>query len=46
MLTPHQGSGECSLLRIMILHIQEICGFLKGPLATNQYEETSQALLI
>jgi len=28
MLTPHQGSGECSLLMIMILYIQETCDFL------------------
>jgi ABC-type ATPase involved in cell division len=28
MLTPHQGSGECSLLNIMILYIQETCGLL------------------
>jgi len=28
MLALHQGSGECSLLRIMISHIQETCGFL------------------
>jgi len=28
MLTPRQGSGKCSLLRIMILHKQETWGFL------------------
>jgi hypothetical protein len=28
MLTPHQGSGECSLLKIMILYVQETCSFL------------------
>jgi hypothetical protein len=33
-------------LRMMILQIQEACRFLKGSLATNQYEETSQVLLI
>jgi len=27
MLTPYQGSGECSLLKIMILFIQETCSF-------------------
>jgi len=32
------------LLMMMILQIQETFGFLKGALATNQYEETSQAL--
>jgi hypothetical protein len=31
---------------MMILRIQETCGFLKGALATNQYEETPQAPLI
>jgi hypothetical protein len=32
MLTPHQGSGECSFLKIKILYLQETCGFpiLKG----------------
>jgi len=32
ILTPYQGSGECSLLKIMILYIQETCDFpiLKG----------------
>jgi len=34
------------LLRMMILQIQENCGFLKGDLATTQYEEISQAPLI
>jgi len=28
---------------MMILQIQETSGFFKGALATNQYEETSQA---
>jgi len=28
MLALQQGSGECSLLRIVILHIQETCSFL------------------
>jgi len=28
MQTPHQGSGEYSLLKIVILYIQETCGFL------------------
>ena len=28
MVTPHQGSGEWSLLKIMILYIQETCSFL------------------
>jgi hypothetical protein len=31
---------------MMILQIQETCGFLEGDLATTQYEETSQAQLI
>jgi len=38
MLSLHQRSVKCSLLSIMILHIQETCGFLKGVLATSQYE--------
>ena len=38
MLTPHQGSGECPLLKIMILLIQETCGYLilKGDSFTSQ----------
>jgi len=28
LLTPHQENGECSLLKIVILYIQETCGFL------------------
>jgi len=28
MLALHQGNTECSLLRIMISHIRETCGFL------------------
>jgi len=31
---------------MVILEIQENYGFLKGVLATTQYEETSQVLLI
>jgi len=31
---------------MMILQIQETCEFLKGDLATTQYEKTSQAPLI
>jgi len=34
------------LLRMMILQVQETYGFLKGGLATTQYEGISQALLI
>jgi len=42
ILTPHQGSGECSLLNIMILYIQETCSFLilKGGSFNNSYLST------
>jgi hypothetical protein len=30
MVTPSEGSGECSLLKIIILYIQETCSFFKG----------------
>ncbi|AES65680.1 hypothetical protein MTR_2g045320 [Medicago truncatula] len=43
MVTPHQGSGECSLLKIMILHVQETCSFLNEVLSTTQYEDISRA---
>jgi len=45
MLTPHQGSDECSLLKIMFLYIRETnLQFLKkGVLSTTQYEDISRA---
>jgi len=42
----NQGSEECSLLRMMILQLQDTCEVLKGDLATTQYEETSETMLI
>jgi hypothetical protein len=42
----HNQVKNTLLLRMMILRRQETCGFLKGALATNQYEETPQALQI
>jgi len=40
MLTSHQRSAKCYLLRVVILQIQENCGFVKEVLSTTQYEDS------